>query len=122
MSEHDDRATVESSLRLNGGIDAKERDRIVAAWGSLTKRLQSFDRDAVELELSVKERSTPSQRMVLEARIARGGRFLVTSEEADFNKALTEVRDDLMRQLNSAKNRTEPRNRRSLRETIREHE
>jgi ribosome-associated translation inhibitor RaiA len=122
MSEHDDRASVESSLRLSGGIDAKERDRIVAAWGSLTKRLQSFDRDAVELELSVKERSTPSQRMVLEARIARGGRFLVTSEEADFNKALTEVRDDLMRQLSSAKNRSEPRNRRSLRETIREHE
>lgn len=122
MSEHDDRASVESSLRLTGGIDAKERDRIVAAWASLTKRLQSYDRDAVELDLSVKERGTPSQRMVLEARIARGGRFVATSEEADFDKALTEVRGDLMRQLNSAKNRTEPRNRRSLRETIREHE
>lgn len=122
MSEYDDRASVESSLRLSGGIDAKERDRIVAAWGSLTKRLQSYDQDAVELHLSVKERGTPSQRMVLEARIARGGRLMATSEEADFDKALTEVRDDLMRQLNSAKNRTEPRNRRSLRETIREHE
>lgn len=122
MSDHDDRASVETSLRLGGGIDADERPGIVAAWGNLTKRLQSFPPDSVELELSVKERATPSQRMVLEARIARSGRLIATSEESEFDRALTEVRDDLIRQLSSAKNRSEPRNRRSLRETIREHE
>jgi ribosome-associated translation inhibitor RaiA len=120
MSEHDDPATVESSLRLGSGFDADERDRIVAGWGRLTSRLGSFSSGAVELEISVKERATPSQRTVLEAWIAGQDRLVATSEEADLDRALIEVRDDLVRQLTDAKNRTEPRNRRSLRDTIRD--
>lgn len=122
MAEDDDRASVESSLRLGGGFAADERVQIVANWSSLTNRLASFPRDTVELELSVKERETPSQRTVLEAWIAGHDRLVATSEELDLDKALTEVRNELIRQLTDAKNRTEPRNRRSLRETIREHE
>jgi ribosome-associated translation inhibitor RaiA len=122
MGEDDDRATVDSSLRLGSGFDADERAGVVAGWGSLTSRLGSFPRDTVELELSVKERATPSQRTVLEAWIAGSDRLVATSEEPDLDKALTEVRDDLIRQLTDAKNRTEPRNRRSLRETIRDNE
>lgn len=122
MGDHDDRATVDSSLRLGSGFDADERTDIVAGWGSLTSRLGSFPRDRVELELSVKERATPSQRTVLEAWIAGTDRVVATSEEPDLDTALTEVRDDLIRQLTDAKNRTEPRNRRSLRETIRDHD
>lgn len=122
MSEHDDRATVESSLRLGSGFGAEERDRIVAGWSSLTSRLGSYRQGAVELELSVKERATPSQRTVLEARIAGSDRLVATSDQSDLDNALTEVRDDLIRQLTDAKNRAEPRNRRSLRETIRDHD
>ena len=122
MSEHDDPATVESSLRLGSGFNADERDRIVAGWGRLTSRLGSFPNGSVELEISVKERATPSQRTVLEAWVAGRDRLVATSEEADLDKALTEVRDDLIRQLTDAKNRTEPSNRRSLRDTVREDE
>jgi ribosome-associated translation inhibitor RaiA len=120
MSEHDDPATVESSLRLGSGFDADERDGIVAGWGRLTSRLGSFPSGAVELEISVKERATPSQRTVLEAWIAGRDRLVATSEETDLDKALIEVRDDIIRQLTDAKNRTEPSNRRSLRDTIRD--
>lgn len=120
MSEHGDRASVESSLRLGSGFDAGERDHIVAGWSSLTSRLGSFPQGTVELELSVKERGTPSQRTVLEAWIAGSDRLVATSEQPDLDNALTEVRDDLIRQLTDAKNRAEPRNRRSLRETIRD--
>ena len=118
MSEHDDRATVESSLRLGSGFDAQDRDRIVAGWGRLTSRLGSFPNGVVELEISVKERATPSQRTVLEAWIAGRDRLVATSEQTDLDKALTEVRDNLIRQLTDAKNRTEPSNRHSLRDTI----
>ncbi len=121
MSEHDDSASVESSLRLGSGFDADERDRIVAGWGNLTGRLASFRQGTVELELSVKERATPSQRTVLEAWIAGSDRLVATSEQPDLDNALTEVRDDLIRQLTDAKNRAQPRNRRSLRKTIRDH-
>ncbi|MDH3683638.1 MAG: HPF/RaiA family ribosome-associated protein [Acidimicrobiia bacterium] len=119
MSEHDDPATVESSLRLGSGFAAEERDGIVAGWASLTSRLESFPLGTVELEVSVKERATPSQRTVLEAWIAGSHRLVATSEQADLDQALTEVRDDLIRQLTDAKSRTEPRNRRALRDTIR---
>jgi ribosome-associated translation inhibitor RaiA len=122
MSEHEDRATVESSLRLGAGFEADERSRIVDTWSSLTRRLASFPEGAVELDLSVKERETPSQRMVLEARIAHEGHFVATSHRPDVLAALNEVRDDLIRQLTDAKNRTEPRNARALRDTIRHHD
>jgi ribosome-associated translation inhibitor RaiA len=120
MSEQDDPATVESSLRLGNGFETNERDGIVAGWSRLTSRLGSFSNGTVELEISVKERATPSQRTVLEAWIAGQDRLVATSEEADLDRALIEVRDDLVRQLTDAKNRTEPRNRRSLRDTIRD--
>lgn len=57
MTEHDDTATVESSLRLGSGFAANERDHIVASWASLSNRLESFPQGTVELEISVKERS-----------------------------------------------------------------
>jgi len=122
MSKNDDKASVESSLRLGNGFKASERDRIVAGWGNLTTRLGSYPQGSVELELSVKERGTPSQRTVLEAWIAGNERLVATSEQLDLDSAVTEVRDDLIRQLTDAKNRAEPRNRRSLRETIRDHD
>ena len=122
MSKNDDGASVESSLRLGSGFKASERDRIVAGWGKLSSRLGSYRQGTVELELSVKERGTPSQRTVLEAWIAGSERLVATSEQPDLDSAVTEVRDDLIRQLTDAKNRAEPRNRRSLRETIRDHD
>ena len=70
MSEHDVPATVESSLRLGTGFDSGERDPIISGWDRLTNRLASFPNGTVELEISVKERATPSQRTVLEASIA----------------------------------------------------
>lgn len=120
MTEHDDTATVESSLRLGSGFAANERDHIVASWASLSNRLESFPQGTVELEISVKERSKPSQRTVLEAWIAGNLRLVATSEHADLDQALIEVRDDLIRQLTDAKNRTEPRHQRALRDTIRD--
>jgi ribosome-associated translation inhibitor RaiA len=122
MSEPSTPANVESSLRLGSGFAADERDSIVEGWASLTSRLESFDQGTVELELSVKERSTPSQRTVLEAWIVGSHRLVATSELADLDQALVEVRDDLIRQLSDAKNRTEPRNRRALRDTIRDNQ
>jgi ribosome-associated translation inhibitor RaiA len=110
-------ATVASSLRLGSGFSQDERDQIVDGWTSLDSRLRSFGAGSVEMELSVKERGEPSQRTVLEAWIARRPRLVATSDEPDLSHALREVRDDLIRQLTDAKNRTEPRNNRSLRVT-----
>jgi len=84
---------------------------------SLDARLRSFDAGTVELEFSVKERPEASQRTVLEAWIAGQTRVVATSSEPELAQALNEVRDDLIRQLTDAKNRTEPPNNPSRRVT-----
>jgi ribosome-associated translation inhibitor RaiA len=66
----------------------------------------------------VKERDEPSQRTTLEAWIAGQPRLVATSDRQDFDAAIAEVRDDLIRQITDAKNRTEPRNNRALRESL----
>ncbi|MDQ6725806.1 MAG: HPF/RaiA family ribosome-associated protein [Actinomycetota bacterium] len=117
MSQHDDPATVEASLRLGGGVQMDERAGIVAGWHRLDERLRSFRAGSVDLELTVKERATPSQHTTLEAWIAGEPRLVATSTHADLTQALIEVRDDMIRQVSDAKNRTEPRNNRHLRGT-----
>jgi ribosome-associated translation inhibitor RaiA len=116
MSDARPPATVESSLRLEAGIAADERAAIVADWGRLDSRLRSFPEGTVELVLSVKERDTPSQRAVLEARIDGYPTMVATSTLADLRTALDDLRDDAIRQITDAKNRSEPRNNRALRE------
>jgi len=111
----DTTATVESSLRLGGGFEPPERDGVIARFSKLDSRLRSFRPDAVELELTVKERDTPSQRTTLEAWIAGQPRLVATSTRTNLDQALTEVRDDLIRQITDTKSRTEPRNNRQRR-------
>lgn len=113
-------ATVDGALRLGHGIHESERGHVVEVLGRLDSRLRSFRPDDVEMQLSVKERDTPSQRTTLEAWIARRETFVATSTHERLDDALAEVRDDLVRQITDAKNRTEPRHNRSLRDSLRD--
>jgi len=110
--------TVAETLQLTHGVPPAEFGHVVAALGRLDERLRSFPVGTVELHLGVKERDTPSQRTTLEARIAGRPRIIATSSRRDFDAALAEVRDDLIRQITDAKNRTEPRNSRVRRQTL----
>lgn len=117
MDKTHDTATVDSSLRLGGGLRPDERAGIVDQFGSLDHRLRSFRADAVDLELTVKERDTPSQRTTLEADISGWPRLVATSTQTTLSQALAEVRDDLVRQVTDHKTRSEPRNNRQRRNT-----
>ena len=119
MNDNTATATVQASLRLGNGFAQDERDAIVEDWSGLDARLRSFEPGTVDMELSVKERGETSQRTVLEAWIAGQPRLVATSSEIDLQRALHEVRDDLVRQLTDAKNRGEPRNNPSLRDSPR---
>lgn len=94
MSILDDRLRIVPEFRP----DEYDHIRQVLS-GKLERRLSRFDADQVELELSMKERDSASQRTVLEAWISGLPRFVATSTEEDLDKALTEVRDDLHRQI-----------------------
>jgi ribosome-associated translation inhibitor RaiA len=77
----------------------------------LDARLRSFRADAVDLLLTVKSRETPSQRTTLEATIATWPPLVATSVLAGLDEALTEVGDELARQLAEVKTRREPAHR-----------
>jgi ribosome-associated translation inhibitor RaiA len=110
--------TVADTLRFANGVTPAEYDHVFAVMARLDDRLRSFPAGTVDLQLSVKERDTPSQRTTLEAWIAGQQRLVATSEHSDFDAAVAEVRDEMIRQITDAKNRTEPRNNRALRETL----
>lgn len=119
MTQPDDVATVDASLHIAGGVHPDERSRIIDHWAPLDSRLRSFRSDQVELQLTVKERDTPSQRTTLEAWIAGFPRLVATSSLPGFDQAINEVRDDMIRLLSDAKHKHEPRNNKHLRDTTR---
>ena len=112
-----DPATLENSVRLGHGLAASERAEVLTRLASLDARLRSWPAGSVDLLLTVKDRDQPGQKVTLEATIAGAERAVSTSTRAGFEAALLEVRDDLIRQLTDAKNRTEPRQNRQRRDT-----
>ena len=93
--------TIQERLRLVPEFRTDEREGILdVLFGRLERRLAHWQPEQVELELSVKERDKPGQRTVLECWISGVPRMVATSTEADLDRAVVEVRDDLFRQLN----------------------
>jgi ribosome-associated translation inhibitor RaiA len=87
---------------------------VVRRLAALGSRLRSFPDTQIDLEISLKERRGTDQRVTLECWINRTPRLhlVSTSVERELAAALNEVRDDLIRQVDDAKTRTEPSNNR----------
>lgn len=112
-------SSVADALEFIDGVSPEEFDRVAALMGRLDDRLRSFPAGAVKLLLGIKQRGRPGQRTTLEALIeGHQHRIVATSARADFEAAIAEVRDDLIRQITDTKNRAEPRNNRARRETL----
>jgi len=113
----DDTAVVAQRLHLATGFLATERGWVVERLAALGSRLRSSRDDQIDLEISVKDRKGVEQRVTLECWINRTPRLhlVATSSKRDLPGALNEVRDELIRQVDEAKTRTEPRSNRALR-------
>lgn len=81
---------------------------MLSALAGLAPHLAGWNPEPVELEVSVKEWEGRDQRVTLESRLAGWPRIVVISREDDLDRALTEVRDDLIRQVEDAKARRDP--------------
>jgi ribosome-associated translation inhibitor RaiA len=112
-----DASVIAQRLHLSTGFQAAERDWVVERLAALGSRLRSYRDDQVDLEISLRDRDGAEQRVVLQCWISSAHRrhFVATSSEQRLSSALSEVRDDLIRQVDEAKTRTEPRHNRSLR-------
>ncbi|GAA1302236.1 HPF/RaiA family ribosome-associated protein [Saccharothrix xinjiangensis] len=108
---------IAQRLRLATGFHVSERHWVVEHLDALGTRLRSFRADQIDLEISLKDREGVEQRVTLECWINRHPRLhlVATSSRRDLSAALGEVRDDLVRQVDEAKTRTEPRSNRALR-------
>ncbi|GIF75104.1 HPF/RaiA family ribosome-associated protein [Asanoa siamensis] len=102
-------ATVEQCLRMGAGFTEGDRTWIAEQFGPLDTRLASFDADATELEISVKDRQSPGQKVTLECWTRDLDKIVTTSTEDDLHAAVMDVRDDLRRRLTDAKGRRSPR-------------
>ena len=100
---------IAQRLHLATGFLTSERDWIVRRLAALGSRLRSYSDAQVDLEISLKERNGAGQRVTLECWINRTPRLhlVSTSSARELAVALNEVRDDLIRQVDDAKTRTE---------------
>ncbi|WP_326826060.1 hypothetical protein [Streptosporangium sp. NBC_01756] len=96
-------------LILGTGFTEDERPEIVERFTALGKRLRSYPADSVDLRLSVKNRGRAEQKVTLECRLAGVEPLVATSTEEDLPTALTEVREDMIHQLDKLKTRRDPR-------------
>ncbi|GAB1511129.1 hypothetical protein JCM33774_31710 [Actinophytocola sp. KF-1] len=113
MRENPEKTNVIADrLHLATGFLASERDWVVRRLGALGSRLRSFPGTEIDLEISLKERNSVGQRVMLECWISRTPRLhlVSTSTARELAVAVNEVRDDLIRQVDDAKTRTAPRN------------
>ena len=95
-------ATVDACLRIVPEFTGDEHDEIRGQLqGKLESRLKRWDAEQVEMELSVKDRDTSQQKVTLEVWLAARGRtrFVATSTDLNLHAAVTEVRDDVHRQI-----------------------
>jgi len=95
-------ATVGSTLRVVPEFHPSEYEQVTEILaGRLDRRLERFGDDQVEFEASVKERDTPSQRVVLECWIAVSGRtrFVGTSTRTSLMDAVREAGENVHTQV-----------------------
>ena len=116
-AHEEDLTVIAKRLRLGTGFLSSEREWIVHRLAALGSRLRSFPDAAIDLEISVKDRAGSGQQITLECWVSRTPRMhlVSTSSEPELAVALNEVRVDLIRLIDDAKTRTEPRNNRALR-------
>lgn len=112
-----DSSAIADRLHLSTGFLATERGWVSQSLAALGPQLRLFRNNEVDLEISLKDRQGTGQRVTLECWISCRPRLhlIATSSERDLPAALGEVRNELIRQLDVARSRPDPRDNRTLR-------
>jgi hypothetical protein len=89
--------------RLRTGFAESEQRWVAHRLAPLATRLRSFPDTAVRLDLSVKDRHGPDPQVTLVCSISGRTRLVATSAAHHLGTAVTEVRNDMIRQLGEVK-------------------
>jgi hypothetical protein len=117
MSDHP--PMVAEALHVHGTFHPSERELLIEHWSKLDQRLQSFEGRSIALDLHIHDRDTAAQWVMLEATISGFSPFIARDGSRDLDTSLNRVRDEMIRQLSDAKDKTEPRHNRRLRSSKR---
>ncbi len=96
-------------LRLGFGFGAAHRSHVLDLLSSLERHLARWDPDQVDLEISVKDRHGPEQKVTLEAWLPQWPPLVATSSARDLDAAVIEVRREMIRQIEDEKAKRGPR-------------
>lgn len=108
MSEPRGVEALEQRLQLTGGFTPADRDRILRVLGPLAKHLAKWKPEQIALQASVKHRDGKEQKVTLEVVLPGMPPLVASSVDREIDRALVEVRKDLIRQIEDAKDRREP--------------
>jgi hypothetical protein len=95
--------TLTRQPRLGTGFAESEWKWITRRLAPLATRLRAFSHTTVELDLSVKDRDGADPRVTLVCRISGENLLVATADAHTLDTAVIEVRNDIIRQIASAK-------------------
>jgi ribosome-associated translation inhibitor RaiA len=105
MSDTWDASTqvLDERLRLGAGFGAADRGHVLDLLSGLTRHLARWKPEKVDLEISVKDRGGPEQKVTLEALLPGLAVVVATSADRELDRAVIETRKELIRQIDDEK-------------------
>ena len=123
MTEDDDQAPNalrENEIHIGNGFLAKEHAHVIDMLSALRHHLGRWDPRNVVLEVSLQDRGGKEQRVTLRTTLPGRQPLIAVADNPDINRALSEAKRELIRQLEHQKSGSEPmKDRRLRRDTIR---
>jgi ribosome-associated translation inhibitor RaiA len=105
MSDRENGPTriLEERLRFGAGFGAEDRGHVLEVLSALDRHLAHWSPEQVDLEISVKNRGGPEQKVTLEAWLPHWPSLLATSTDRELDHAWIEVRKEMIRQIEDEK-------------------
>jgi ribosome-associated translation inhibitor RaiA len=122
MSEiESNRDILDDVLRVGAGFTDDDRRWIRDALESLAPHLARWDSADVDVEISVKHRGGKEQQVTLQAGLPGYPPLVAKATDRQLDRAIAEAKHELIRQIEDAKSKREPKDNRHLRERLNEH-
>jgi ribosome-associated translation inhibitor RaiA len=107
---------LDQMLRLSGGFSDKDRPWVLDVLAGLGPHLSRWDPAGVLLDVSVKHRDGKEQQVTLRAELPGYPPMVAKAADRDLNRALAEVKRELVQQIEDEKKKRDPKSNRLLRE------
>jgi ribosome-associated translation inhibitor RaiA len=105
----------ENVIHVGAGFAAKERPHVLAALSTLASHLGRWNPRDVDVDVTLQDRGGKEQRVTLRTTLPGLPQLIAVAESAHITRALTEAKQELIRQLEHQKSAREPMNSRRLR-------